>query len=332
MHISVGQSGSPLFMRDPKDNILKCVGMLNAKLGDDYQFSMGINNNLLRRVVNNGISYWFRLIKTYNIDDIEQISFNIQEIFPKKWLGAEFEYYNPLNTTNDKAFSNFTLNGGIVLTKFVLGFNTVTKCFVYNYDELSEQSVKKIDTPLLKSKIYQKYIYNNRVPIVIKSLKLYDYINGIYKKFNLGKYKNQHGMDIFTYGFMQSGTEINASIYTNKNLRKYSSIILEYYYYNGKNWILDEEEIGGNDDSWFNIYTDEYGHIFKQHKWEFPAIILPYLTSFTKGSNDNDDAKDARQARQTCQAKDAKDARKPPPFKMPPGCYPNKDGNWICPG
>ena len=295
MHISVGQSGSPLFVRDPKDNLLKCIGMLNAKLGDDYQFSMGINNNLLRRVVTNGISYWFRILRRYNVNDIEEISFNIQEIFPKKWLGANFVYYNPLNPKNNKAFSNFTLNGGIMLTKFVLGFNIIKKRFIYNYDELSEQGVKKIDTPLLKSKLYQKYIYNNRIPVVIKSMKLYDYINGVYKKFNLGKYKNQYGMDIFTYGFMQSGTQVNASIYTNTQLRKYSTIELEYYYYNGKNWILDKEEIGGNDDSWFNIYSDEYGHLFKQHKWEFPAIVLPYLTSFTKSAGYTDATQDGMQ-------------------------------------
>jgi len=315
MHISVGQSGSPLFIRDSNNNKLKCIGMLNAKLGDDYQFSLGISNNLLRRVVNNGISYWFRIVKKFGINNIEKISFNIQEIFPKKWIGAKFAYYNPLNPKNNKAFSNFTVNGGIVLTKFVLGFNIIKKRFVYNYDELSEQGVKKIDTPLLNSEIYRKYIYNNRIPVVIKSITLFDLVNGIYNKFNLGKYKGQYGMDILTYGFMQIASETNPAEFTNQILRKYSNIKFEYYYYNGQNWILNEEVIGGNDESWFNIYNDEYGHIFKQHKWELPAIILPYLTSFTKSSGEVKDGKDGKDAcrkvkdgGRALKAKDGKDA------------------------
>jgi len=268
-----------MFIRDTKDNKLKCVGMVNAKLGDDYQFSMGLSSHLLRKMISNGTANWFSLVRKYTINDIENISYYIQEIFPKKWLGATCRYYNPSNVENP-AFSNFTLNGGIIITKFILGFNVILKEFIYDNGELSKQGVIKLNTPLLKSNMYKKFIFNNRVPIVIKSMKLFDLINGIYKTFNLGKYPGQTSMDILSYGFMQVSTKVNDPKYTNLYLREYSNIIFEYYYYNGRNWVLDTEEIGGNDSEWFNEYEDSYGHKFLQHKFEYPNILTPYLYTF----------------------------------------------------
>ena len=281
MHISLGQSGSPLFLRDPKDNLLKCSGMINAKLGDEYQYSMGINNHLFKRIINNGMAYWFILTKRYGLNDIENISYYIQDIFPKKWLGASCCYYNPKTAEiNNPAFQSFTFNGGIIINNFIVGFNTITEKYIYYYENLSKQGTIKIDTPLLKSKMYNKYIYNNRVPIVIKSMKLYDLVNGVYKTFYLGKYEGQHSMDILTYGFMQTSTLQNVSEYTNMYYRTYSKILFEFFYFNGKEWILDSEEVGGNDETWFNTYYDDYGHKFLQHKFEFPNILNAYVSTF----------------------------------------------------
>ena len=280
MHICKGQSGSPLFIRDQNDNILKCIGMINAKLGDDNQFCIGLNNNLLRRAISNGINYWFRLIRTYGLNNTEKISFNIQEIFPKKWLGVIFQYYNPINPDNNKSLSNFTVNGGIMITHFILGFNTIIQKFVYNYEELSQQGIIKLNTPLLQSEMYRKYIYNDRNPIIITSIKLYDLVNGIYKKSFLGKYYGQDGLDIFTYGFMQSGTVPNPPEYTNTVRRKYPPVIFDYFYYNGKNWVEATESVGANTQDWYQEYNDDYGHKFYQNKWEWPQILNAYLEPF----------------------------------------------------
>jgi hypothetical protein len=112
-------------------------------------------------------------------------------------------------------------------------------------------------------------------------MKLFDLVRGVYKTYNLGKYEGQYNMDILTYGFLQMSTLISEPEYTNLYYREYSKITFEYFYFNGKEWILDTEVIGGNDESWFNTYTDDYGHKFLQHKFELPSILLPYLTTFT---------------------------------------------------
>lgn len=287
MHIQTGQSGSPLFIRDSTDNKLKCIGMLNAKLGDNYQFSTGLSSHLLRKMISNGILYWFNLINRFGINDIENISYYIQDIFPKKWLGIICTYYNPSNATKkNAAFSNFTLNGGVIVTKFILGFNVITQKYISNVDDLSQQGVIKLDTPLLKTKMYQKFIFNNRVPIVIKSLKLFDLVNGLYQTFNIGKYPGQSSMDCLTYGLMQLSTVVNDPKYTNLHVREYSNIIIEFYYYNGRNWVLEIEEVGGNSPDWFNEYQDSYGHVFLQHKFDFPAILLPYLSTYYNSNNE----------------------------------------------
>ena len=287
IHVMTGYSGSPFFIRDILDNKLKCIGMINAKLGEESQFTMGLSSHLFRKLISNGIANWFSLVAKYSLNDYENISYYIQEIYPKKWLGINCFYYNPAYAPSiNSAFTNFTLNGGIIVTNFILGFNVISKKYIYENTELSKQGVIKLDTPLLKSRMYNKFIFNNRVPIIIKSMKLFDLVNGVYKTFNLGKYTGQTSMDILTYGFMQTSTVYNDPKYTNRFLREYSNIIFEFYYYNGQNWVLDTEEIGGNDSSWYNEYRDSFGHIFLQHKFDYPNILIPYLKSFF-GDSDN---------------------------------------------
>ena len=145
---------------------------------------------------------------------------------------------------------------------------------------MSQQNITKIDTPLLKSNMYSKFIFSGNVPIVLKSIKLYDGVNGEYKTFVLGKYKNQVSLDCITYNFLQNGTVENSPEFTNLVYRKFPKITFEYYYYNGKVWILETEEIGDNDETWYNIYKDSLGNTFYQHKWEVPLFIAPYLEPF----------------------------------------------------
>jgi hypothetical protein len=281
-----GYSGSPLFLRDPKDNLLKCVGMANATIGDAL-YSLGLSSHLFRRIYTNGIANWFSTISRFGVNDIQNINFNIQEIYPKKWLGINCQYYQSSLAVNiNPAFNNFSENCGIIVLDFILGFNINTREFVYEEDKLAIQGVVKIDTPLLKSEMYLKYVLSNRVPIVIKSLKLYNRIKGIYQTFNLGKYDGQFSFDVLTYGLLQGGTGYNDIKYTNSIKRYYNSIIIEYYYFNGKDWISNIETIGSNDSSWYNEYTDSYGHLFLQHKFDYPAILIPYLDTFTSDAND----------------------------------------------
>ena len=96
----------------------------------------------------------------------------------------------------------------------------------------------------------------------------------------MGKNNEQNSFDVFTYGLKEMSTTINNTKYTNTYLYHYNSITLSYYYYNGKEWIEDIEEVGGNDSSWYNEYTDNFGNIFYQHKFEFPDTLITYLSPF----------------------------------------------------
>jgi hypothetical protein len=279
--LTKGYSGSPLFLRDPQDNLLKCVGMANSVISNSI-YSLGLSSHLFKRIYINAVSYWFGAVSRFGINDFQNIYLNIRDVAPKKWLGIVCQYYQPSLALNiHSAFISFTENCGVIISKFILGFNINTHKFVYEEEDLAVQGVVKIDTPLIKSEMYTKYILNNKVPIVIKSLKLYDRIKGIYQTFNLGKYEGQSSFDVLTYGLIQSGSGYNDSKYTNIIKRYYNSIIIEYYYFNGREWNLNTETIGGNDSSWYNEYTDSYGHLFLQHKFDYPAILIPYLNPFT---------------------------------------------------
>jgi hypothetical protein len=272
-----GQSGSPLFIEE--NNSLICIGMITSKIGEYNQYCVAVNNNLFKSALFNGINIWINLVSKFGINDFENLRYYSQDIVPKKWLGVIFEYYNPVSTTYPE-LKNLPYVGGVLITNFILGFNKKTTQFVTNYDEMSETNIEKIDTPLLKSKMYNKFILSNNVAIVLKSVKVYDGINGNYKKYNLGKYDNQNGMDCITYGFIENATIRNTPNYTNLAYRKYSKLTFEYYYYTGKEWLLETETIGGNDPSWYNIYRDNSNHIYYQHKWEYPLFLVPYLEPF----------------------------------------------------
>jgi len=288
MHVSIGQSGSPVCVID-ETNKLQCIGMINSKTGTSAQYCVAINNNLFKSIVFNGISAWFSLLRKYGKEDFENLRYYSQNIYPKKWLGVYFSYYNPVysysNTNETPELKSFPYVGGVLIHDFILAFNNNTKKFVTNYDGLSEQNITKIDTPLLKSKMYSNFILSNNVPIVLKSIKIYDGVNGEYQTFMLGKYANQVSMDCITFNFIQNGTVENSPEFTNLVYRKFPKITFEYYYYDGKLWNLETEEIGGNDETWYNIYKDSIGNTFYQHKWEFPLFIAPYLEPFCNMSS-----------------------------------------------
>ena len=54
-------------------------------------------------------------------------------------------------------------------------------------------------------------------------------------------------------------------------------IYFEYYYYNGKEWILDFEEL--NDDyseDFYTVYKNSLGQRFYESKWSYPPILYTY--------------------------------------------------------
>ena len=115
--------------------------------------------------------------------------------------------------------------------------------------------------------MYRLFIAGSKNPIIIKTITA---IN----KYYIGLYGSQVSYYyVFNYIFLPIFSDINQK-------RKYSSINIEYYYYNGSNWILTEEIVGGNTDDWYYNTTDEIGNNFTQHRFEFPQILKPYIGQY----------------------------------------------------
>ena len=131
---------------------------------------------------------------------------------------------------------------------------------------------------------------NGKIPILLKSLEFFDLINGNYNKFLLGKYTGQSTLDVLTYGFVQSASVLNDTTkYTNIVKRKFFKLFMDYFYFNGEDWIEVTEEFGGNDDSWYNEYKDKAtNNVFLQHKIEYPIILTNYLEPFAKLQDDTE--------------------------------------------
>jgi hypothetical protein len=283
INISVGYSGSPIFTRDSTDGVLKLIGMVNAKTGDSDQFTVGISGSIFRSAVGNGLeNYQYEVYPYYPDIDNRLVELLIQNMYPKKWLGVVLSYYQAVIASKlNSAFRTFSYNGGIIIHKFIVGFDTVNEVFLYDYEDLAANGVIRLNTPLLETQMYQKYLENNNTPIVIKSIKMYDRIRRVYGDFNLGKYNGQVSFDVFTYGLTRNSVYYNSQEYVNRLRRNFPSIYITYYYFNGKEWVLNSELVGGNDDSWFVEYTDNSGYKFLQHRFEFPTIFLQYLQSFS---------------------------------------------------
>jgi hypothetical protein len=281
MNSSQGMSGSPIFIGDPYDiKTIKCVGMINSLLGNTNQYTIALAGSLLGNIVFNIISRWYSF--SFRIQNVLKLNFFIQDGFPKKWLGTLSSYYHQNITPNlSPAFKNFSYNGGVVLEDFIIGYNYINKECIYETLDLVKQGAVKIDTPLLDTRMYNRFIFNGRVPLVLKSITLYDNFYGQYKKFNLGKFKNQVSLDVLTYRFLQDCTLLNDPKYINVTYKQYMTIYLEYYYFNGLEWILDVEAVGKNTADWYNTYTDPVGNLYYQHKFELPLIMLPYLPVYS---------------------------------------------------
>ena len=138
--------------------------------------------------------------------------------------------------------------------------------------------------------MYSRFIYGSKTPIVLKSIQYFDVIISEYNKFYFGKFSNQVSYSIITYGLIQTAAKYVSSIsnnqYTNTLVSQYGDIILEYYYFNGLEWILDTEIITGNTFDKYNEYSDNLGYKYLQHNLELPFVLIPYLEYFFSETKD----------------------------------------------
>jgi hypothetical protein len=60
----------------------------------------------------------------------------------------------------------------------------------------------------------------------------------------------------------------------------FPKVQIEYFYYNGANWILEKEFIGGTNDSNYSTYTDNIENKFYQHNFTIPYTLYPYAKPY----------------------------------------------------
>jgi len=299
LSIVEGASGAPLFLGDASGtNDLECIGMINYKIKESDSYSCSISSFVLSNLISNLIAK-YAYYSTVYANDIQKLNYQLKNSIVKKWLGVKWEYFHPfLSAQKFDSLSSLKWVGGIVVYDFILGFSYLTNQFVTLFEDMTEQGVVKLDTPLLKTNMYKRFLYNGRTPIVIKSAQMFSTLTSEYNKFYFGKFSNQVSYSYITYNSLQIANKIISDVttekFTNTLISQYGDIILEYYYYNGIEWVEDTEIIGGNSyditktDKDYNTYTDNLGYKYLQHKFELPFILIPYLKTFV---NELDEAK-----------------------------------------
>jgi hypothetical protein len=283
MILPQGSSGSPLLIGDPLGNApMKCVGMINSALAEG-NYSLAISGFVLSNITTNIILKFLAYSQIY-ANDLVRLNYFIKNGLNKRWLGTISSYFHPsISTSRWPELVGLPWVGGLIVEEFVTGFNYLTKRWVTDFNALSKQDILQINTPLLKSKMYEKFIYNSRRPIVIKSATYFDGIKSVYEKHYFGKFGNQVSYSNFMYGVAPLGNTRANNGYQNSVDNLYGDVVIEYFYYNGKNWILDSETVGGNAASDYNVYKDNLGYLYHQHKFEFPFVLIPYQDVYSLG-------------------------------------------------
>ena len=292
-----GLSGSPIWLGDPNgtDGNITCVGLVNSRLNIDndiVSFTQGIQAKIIVNIVSNTIGNWnyFQAVPKFSSNPI-LIEYLKALNSPKSWLGITCSYYNGRFSTQKYPFlNNLPYTGGLVVENFILGFDFITKEFITNVNKLGEFSSIKLNTPLLNTKMYKKYIDSSKLPVVIKSISYFNGLTSEYNKFLLGRYGNQQSYGSLTYGLLPVKNGLmtlpdfpDADEYLFPIYQVYPTITIEYFYYNGGNWVLETEEIGGTDSSFYSVYKDGYGNKFRQHNFQLPYILYPYYKPYEDG-------------------------------------------------
>jgi hypothetical protein len=174
------------------------------------------------------------------------------------------------------SLANLNYAGGFLIENFILGFNIDTKKFVISPKDLNKKNVIPLQTPLLNSIMYSRYISSNN-PILLINYSYFDINTDDYKKYNIGRLSTQVPVSTIIPGLQPIVTKINNPKYTNKFLYEYPNIKFEYYWYNGQTWNLDHEFIGGNEPNMYVEYDDKNGNLYYIHKFQYPLILNDYI-------------------------------------------------------
>jgi hypothetical protein len=275
-----GMSGAPIF-KGNSEKSLQIIGMVIGGMPQIELSLVAIDNYIMINVIKSIIQRW-NFLQTSNVTDINKIDDFIKNGYPKSWLGIINQYYHPVLANTYKELANFTYIGGLVITNFIIGYNFRDAEYVYTARDLVDLNVIKLDGPLLNTTIYNRFISSGNVPIVIKSIRFFDGITNEPTTSKIGKYGNQVSYSRYIYGnHYTSLNQLSNKNYYNLYTMKFMPIIIEYFYYDGKNWLSDTEIVGSDDSDWYVDYTDNIGNIYHQHKFEYPLILLPYFYDYS---------------------------------------------------
>jgi hypothetical protein len=269
-----GMSGSPIFI----DNNDSCIGMLVGSVGENSQYTVALSGYYLSIVVLTAINKWHKLPSLYDTTNINNLNFFIRDVFPKKWLGVVCKYND--GTSTIKELANFNNHNGLIVTNFIIGFNKNNFAWIYNILDLENHTNEPINTPLLDTKMYKRFLNNNRVPIIIESILCFENVESDFDNFTFGLNHNQYGYNIITYDLSQIASFINDPKYKNRERREFPQLSITYFYYNGNTWIKDTEVVGGNTPDWYNEYKTASGELIYQHRFEYPETLIPYTCEY----------------------------------------------------
>ena len=130
--------------------------------------------------------------------------------------------------------------------------------------------------------MYNTFIKTGKTPIVLKSAAFTQGWIGQFAKYEFGKFSNQDAYYNLTYGWTSLGSKpVPEGVADTSLVAILGKIYFEYYYYNGKEWILDFEEL--NDDyseDFYTVYKNSLGQRFYESKWNYPPILYTYDESY----------------------------------------------------
>ena len=276
-NVESGISGSPIF-QDNNDN---CIGMIVGNVGSKTQYTVALSGYYLSAIAFNAIEKWYTFLKIFPVYNINTLNFFIKDAFQKKWLGIKCKYYNENAKFMNPAFNNFNLNNGLIVSDFIIGINKTTHKFITNTLDLDKYNVVPLNTPLLNTKMYQRFIINKRVPIIIESILAFENVESDFDNFTLGLKDNQYGYNVITYDLTQIESLLNDPKYINVVKRLFPQLSITYHYYNGNTWVKDTELVGGNTPDWYSEYVSDNGKLIYQHRFEFPlTLINPYTREY----------------------------------------------------
>ena len=271
-----GTSGAPLF----QENNNNCIGILMGSIGEKNQYTIALSNFYLSFLAYNALEKFYTFTRLFPVYNIIAFDLFVKEIFSKKWLGTINKYYSSSILLQYPSFNNFNYDGGLVITDFIIGFNKNNGTFITNSLELDKYNAIPLNTPLLKTKIYQRFINNGRIPIVIKSILAFENAESDFDYFDFGLKTNQYGYYTLSFDLTHVELVLNDKKYINPVKRSFPQLYITYYYFNGNTWIEDNEIVGGNTPEWYNEYIAEDGRLIYQHKFEYPLTLLSYLKPY----------------------------------------------------